>query len=177
MDIRDWPMDRIMQLPDNVFGRRWPVLMQANLTDGNPVFDLAEIGLPNRFVIWELMGFNQGSFGVTVEIALALGSQLPASDAEFLVLEKVFPSFIDTTGIRGSIENMTTTGMSLTQLRQGVDAGGRALIGRFKRKAALSLSAWCSVVISSIPNEVPDIYGSRASEQLDELIRLAKRGM
>ncbi|GAI86378.1 unnamed protein product, partial [marine sediment metagenome] len=30
MDIRNWSLDQVMQLPDGCFGRRWPIVFSES---------------------------------------------------------------------------------------------------------------------------------------------------
>ena len=53
MDIRNWPMNRIMQLPDCCFSRRWPVGVSWLGEAVSVGYDISEAGLPERCVIWE----------------------------------------------------------------------------------------------------------------------------
>ncbi|GAH72945.1 unnamed protein product, partial [marine sediment metagenome] len=54
MDVRNWPADRIMQLPDHCFGRRWLVSVIGARSEIGPAFDISEAGLPEWTVIWNL---------------------------------------------------------------------------------------------------------------------------
>ncbi len=59
MDIRNWPLSQIMQLPDAAFGRRWPVGLAYAFAGAGAEFDISEAALPERFVIWEVLSTNQ----------------------------------------------------------------------------------------------------------------------
>ncbi len=156
MDIRDWPIDRIMQLPDCAFGRRWPIRLAKILEDGNAVFDLAEAALPERCVIWEVGFLTVGAFGVSAETGLSLGELLPTSEAQFRALELVFSGVDSPISGRGHFEVAADGWAGVMTLRQPMQPAGRRLVARFIRHRGSALSAGIIVVVSSIPTEVPD---------------------
>lgn len=156
MDIRDWPLDRIMQLPDHCFGRRWPIGLQATLLNAEPVFDISEFALPERCVIWEVVLVGRIAAFASVELCLALGDQLPPDDAAFAVLELVFGGVESAAGVRGAIETPTLSIHQVTKLRVPLQTSGRRFVGRFIRREAMVAAADVIIVVSSIPREVPD---------------------
>ncbi len=156
MDIRNWPVDRIMQLPDWCFGRRWPVGLQFTTPDANPVFDICEAALPEVCILWEVSLFVSGLPGITVGFTLALGDQLPADDAAFNVCELLFPGVESPEGIRGEIEKLTDSGPPAFQIRQPVATAGRRIVGRAIRILGEALAAQAVIIVSSVPTEVPD---------------------
>jgi len=156
MDIRNWPMDKIMSLPDWCFGRRWPIGLQAALPGPPPEFDIAELALPETTVIWEVLVNNLTTIASSIVFTLALGDQLPATNAAFNECELVFPGIESTTGVRGAVEITERGGCSLVRLRMPVAAAGRRFVGRFVRNVAASTGGTAIIVVSSIPTEVPD---------------------
>ncbi|GAH58066.1 unnamed protein product, partial [marine sediment metagenome] len=87
MDIRNWPMDRIMQLPDECFGRRFLVSCSLAYADAGSTFDISEIALPEACVLWSLNVAWYNEDTATHYIRLALGDQLPATVAMMDALE------------------------------------------------------------------------------------------
>lgn len=156
MNIRNWPFDRIMQLPDWCFGRRWPIGLQAVLTDDAPVFDISEAALPETTVIWELAIQNLSILASALIVTLSIGDQLPASDAAFNVCELVFPGIESTTGVRGAVDVMDRGALCSRRLRIPVATAGRRLVGRFLRDTGSAVGGQAIIVVSSIPTEVPD---------------------
>lgn len=156
MNIMDWPMGRIMQLPDELFGTKWVIGMSGVLAGAASIFDMAEIGLPDKCVIWEINVMSNYASGATFEVELAMGNVLPTTDAEFNGLPLVLPHIIGVSGNRGALLVSYINANMLTRLRQGVESPGIKLIARFRRIVGTSIGGTVNVVVSSIPREVPD---------------------
>jgi len=156
MDVSQWPLGRIMQLPDWVFGQRWPIGLNVELTDADPVFAINRAGLPETCVIWELSVPGTPAVGVTVEVTLALGDQLPGSDAEFGRCEIVMPDVVSRVYGGGGMEAPGLCEVGMEGLRMAVRSAGRRFIGRFQRLGGGAVQSGLIIVISSVPKEVPD---------------------
>lgn len=156
MDIRDWPLDQIMQLPDSAFGRRWPIGIANAASTIFESFDISESPLPEWCVIWEVC------FGPGVETAypwrveLSLGDQLPANIAQFLVLEPLFPAVLGIANHRSVFVSGVGSGWSMTRLKVPVHAIGRRIVGAFLSMLTGPTDCTVIVTVSSIPREVPD---------------------
>ncbi len=80
MDIRNWPLDRIMQLPDHCFGRRWPITLLTPVVQTVTYYDISEMALPEKCVIWELVFYGYGVLGGELTgWSFALGDVLPTT--------------------------------------------------------------------------------------------------
>ena len=156
MDIRNWPLDNIMCLPDECFGRREILQLAVDLSAADPVYSINPAGLPDRMVIWEVNVAARAVVASTIHAGLALGEQLPASDAEFNALELVFPNVIASDGDRGEFEVCVNSAFSLTKVRFPVVVSGRRLIGKFTRHQGNATEGVIAVIYSALPNEVPD---------------------
>ena len=55
MRIDNWPLDRIMRLPDWCFGRRYWVGQYLYGLGGGIAYGIAEEPLPDKFVVWGVM--------------------------------------------------------------------------------------------------------------------------
>ncbi len=154
MDIRNWPMDMIMQLPDSAFGRRWPIGLGFTMTGDGAVFDISDISLPDRMIIWGLSFAQHGGSTATNHLSLALGDVLPTSDAEFNLLELLFSSVKASDGEIGQFEAVTVNNNVVPLIRQPVNTNARRLVGRSIRHVGASLGIAVVLIVSSIPNEV-----------------------
>jgi len=156
MDIRNWPLDKIMQLPDHCFGRRWPVLFSQGLSAPGTKYFISEMGLPDRCVLWELCcSVVSEVVGVPYEcvpFSLALGDNLPVGFNQFWEFENMFPEADEISQrmklFRGNLY--------LTQLRKPYAAQGRRVVLRVEEVASASWPFSLGLVFSSIPKEVPD---------------------
>jgi len=161
MDISNWPINRIMQLPDNCFGRRWPIGFAQLTPDAEPHFEICETGLPEVCVIWSISTVCIGTFSSGINIQLRLGDNMPATDAEFLAFEPLIDDITGTGAVRNSIVVPGISGPHRFPIRKVVASAGRRLVGRFQRIATTAMGGQVIVVVSSMPTEVPDWLVSR----------------
>ena len=156
MDIRDWPMDRIMALPDCCFGRRWPIGLGAEGDAVETVYNIAESALPDIFVLWEIAMVVTASFTAFVQFEIRLGDQLPVVAADFEAMELLLPGVQNSAGVRSAYTLIGTINRAIRGLRVPVKAQGRRLVVAY---SALVEGAWAAeidFVVSSVPKEVPD---------------------
>ncbi len=156
MDIRSWPIDRIMQLPDCCFGRRWPVGVYATGFTANTYYDISEAGLGDRCVFWNLAIHGGGASTTVGNIAISLGDVLPATDAEFDALEPLFSDI----GRRGADRRAIDIGgfgmFNHWPMRYPVMAQGRRLVGRIEITGADVAPTQAILTVASFPTEVPE---------------------
>lgn len=159
MDIRSWPLDKIMQLPDNLFGQRWVLELHGEVQSDNADVYFFDGTLPDRMVIWEVNGI--------VELELDEGQ-----NKDSLMRLKMVPqnAVLGTDFHRGddifSYTNDVETperGMhgtvSYRRLRTGVDVQGRKLALRITGSSNADAEFSVGVVISAVPNRIPDGIG------------------
>ena len=166
-----------MQLPDAAFGRRWPVGLAYVFTGAEAEFDISEAALPERFVIWEVLSNVIGTFNGDCTHTLALGSKLPTSDAQFNGLELLFGGIISKDGFRGAFTTISLAQQGFSRLRQPVISSGRRLVGRAIRDAGAPAGGTISIIISSLPTDVPGFYKGYPEEKLDRIIQLMELGV
>ena len=156
MDIRDWSLDKIMQLPDCCFGRRWLVSCAEYSVADTDVFAIVKTGVPDRAVIWELCVSVYFSMTMSVIIEFAWADTLPTTGAQWSALQKMFPC----QGVQDGVDFNLFGG-----------AGGDLVFRRLKVVSPASSLKPCvridglttpvkgvcaSLIVSSIPKEVPD---------------------
>ena len=176
MDIRNWSMDRIMQLPDEVFGRRWFVGVSG--TPGNflLVFDISESALPDMAVIWGLVVTASAESVINTQVVLRLGNKLPASAAEFDAMELLFPAVMALDGVRSSISIGAGAALSIPNMRMPVAAQGRRLVVSMLTPVIPDVNVAVTLLVSGIPSNVPDFLVNSDGERSDEIIRLLRIG-
>lgn len=156
MNIRDWPMDKIMQLPDCCFGRRWPILVALHNIASETSWDISELALPEVAIIYELAILATGEAGKFSTIRFALGDQLPTTTAMMDVLEPLFSGF----GLQGAeprfLQVQTQLAFVISRLRMPIYARGRRLILEHRTGIGAIVNCNVGVVVSSMPTEVPD---------------------
>jgi len=156
MDISKWPLDKIVQLPDFCFGRRWFVGMIFG-KDG-PGMDVAvsDEPLPNRMVVWALFCSGRQAEMTSWEITYRLTSNLIETSATIDKLVKVFrgmghPSFVN------EIWSQSGTPVYWRGLRNFVEAQGRRLCMGLTTNDGTGYREFAAgLLISAFPREVPD---------------------
>jgi len=166
MDIRNWPLGKIMQLPDCCFGQRWPISISGETTAVAPVFDIAECALPEKTIIWELHGSTVAPSVDRANCILKVGDHLPANAAEFNAMEYLFGCMDLVTYGRSAVEIGTNASIHLSRLRYPVLATGQRFVGYFQTASASSLLVQVTLVVSSVPMEVPDCLVSGLARSL-----------
>ncbi|MBA7611089.1 hypothetical protein ES703_18305 [subsurface metagenome] len=156
MDIRDWPMDQIMQLPDCCFGRRWPIGVSVFGDEVTTYYDISELALPERCVIWKLNLSCPMYSTAIIYTSLALGDQLPVADAQFDAMEPLFRDIGALLAGRRVVNFNRMGGAIDVSMRMPVATNGRRLVGRFEWLAAAAAQVVVVLTVSSIPTEVPD---------------------
>jgi len=160
MDISQWSLDKIMQLPDYCFGRRFPIMAVVHTGGIGIGWDISEIGFPEICVIWELHFSGRKPEGSTVLHRIALGDQLPTATAMMDGLEPLFPGF----GAQGiSPRVFLTKGediLELRRLKMVVRTSGRRLVLEAENTGAAASESRVIVVVSSIPKDIPSWFSS-----------------
>ncbi|MBA7480460.1 hypothetical protein ES705_26888 [subsurface metagenome] len=156
MDIRNWGIGQIMQLPDCCFGRRFSVCCAAQSVDAAVVFDISEIAFPETFVLWEVVITNNmtGVVLLLASVRLALGDQIPLNVGTMDVLDPLVPGL----GLQGR-EPRYIVGLgssNIFHMRNPICARGRRLVMMIESHVERDVHVQVVCEVSSIPTEVPD---------------------
>lgn len=156
MDIRNWPLDRIMQLPDCCFGRRFPVCLCAKSISGAVHWDISEVALPERCVIWSFNAWSGFAYYSIDFFRLALGDHLPTTTAEMDTLEPLFHGF----GFQGAEPRNIPGGLylrlAISDLRMPIFTSGLRPVLEVKSTTGANCLLQVVLIVSSLPTEVPD---------------------
>lgn len=156
MDIRNWPLDRILQLPDSCLSRRFAVFVAIETVPEMTQWDISELALPDKTIIHEFCFWAGGALGNITAMRLALGDQLPTTTAQMDRLEPLFHGL----GFQGPEPRtfIATVGVTthLNRLKMYVPAQGRRLIMETVAPTGLTPSVFAVVVVSAVPTEVLD---------------------
>ncbi len=156
MDIRNWSIDDIMKLPDNCFGRRWFVGLTAVLESADAAFDISEMALPEKCVIWSVNLHPTTAIGSLNSIGLALGDHLPVTEPEFAAFDLLFPDWMDDISGRGHLLSPYLSPLSFGRIRKFIPSAGRRIVLRGIRVEGTGLRVAAQLVVSSVPTEAPD---------------------
>ena len=156
MRIDDWPLERIMRLPDWCFGQRWPVGLYAATDAIGSVWDMAEIPLPDRCVLWEFTCYTSLIMNADTVFKVAIGHQMPTTAVQMNLLEPLMPGV----GVQGTsprpIHGNAYALISVTRLKKVIESAGRKVILQLTLGTALEQDLQVIMVFSSLPREVPD---------------------
>ena len=156
MDISKWPLNKIMQLPDHCFGRRFSIILGGRVDTGVTTFLLSELALPDVCVLHEI------SFHGSAE---GLDRSIPSFQASIKLSDQVFVLAADVallddllTGVDERMAGVAyvRSPLHLTRLRLPIFAQGRRVLARVHESLSVAGYFSLGLVFSSIPKEVPD---------------------
>jgi len=165
MDIRNWPMERVMQLPDWCFGRRWLISRNGATAVNVTNYWLSQETFAEKGVIWALfVNANTTDVKNRLNIGLAYADVAPVDNATFMAKEPVFP------GLR---EPNTVADLCIDSQQCTYWADLRKQSTPPARRLAICTAAFgigtvnftIGLVVSGVPKEAPDwlISGRAAS--------------
>lgn len=88
-----WSISQLLQMPDEYFGRRFPIFLQAEQSQEGSSWDISEIALPDICILWHVNILSQRLVTSNDYFRLALGDQLPTTTAMMDALEPLLPGF------------------------------------------------------------------------------------
>ena len=156
MDIRNWPINKVMQLPEHTFGRRFVVGLCALSAGENPAWDIAEAPLPERCVLWEVRTILDTTNNVIEHFRLGLAMRIPLSVAQMNEAEPLLASV----GRQGpeprEIVHFNYTELHLNRLKIPFESGGRKPVLEVVSAGAGSGQIQVFLTFSSFPSEVAE---------------------
>jgi len=158
MDISRWSMSQVLELPDHLFGRRYAVGCAIHQTLVGSYFDVSEMSLPERCVIWEVRFAVLTKVDDLFGVSIALGDQLPVDDAAFDRFEQLLPDIGYRTGTRRDISLTYRTSFELRGLKIGIETQGRRLVTRFDKVGGAPAFMEVELVVSSVPRSLPEWF-------------------
>ncbi len=156
MDIRDWSLDKIMQLPDCAFGRRWPVACAVESSSESDVYAIVETGVPDRAVIWEICFSGPVAVTLAFLFEFAWADALVTSPAQWSALQKMFPCQGIQDGVDFNLSGPAGSGPALRALKLPAPAAGLRPSMRVDMSSTTDKIVVACFVVSSMPREVPD---------------------
>jgi len=156
MRLDKWPMDKIMQLPDWCYGRRWQISLYANGVSGAEAWDITEQGLPEDCILWEWALSTTNAWGNSDRWRIALGDQLPTTTAMMDHNEPLIHGFGVQGGEPREIIGPNYTPLAMRRLRQHIHSAGMRPILEVNPNGSGTRDLMVLMTFSSIPKEVPD---------------------
>lgn len=156
MDISRWPLDRIMQLPDWCFGRRWWIGEYLGSTVGTVDYRLGEENLPDYFVVWGLLiSCRSPACLEAMRLTMRLGTILPTAPGDVNEMDRIFKGI--------SIPSITYEFYPDSNKVTWINAGrivheskGRKLVVMANGDQVIQYEMTAGLLISAVPREVPD---------------------
>lgn len=160
MDIRNWLVDEILQLPDCMFGQRFPIFCSIDEQSGSATWDISEVALPEKCVVWFFSLQSWSNATTTPTIRLALGDQIPTSAAMMTALEPLMMGL----GLQGAEPRDLMCPLATYELRlpmkKVIEPSGRRLVLEVTGQVLKHTEVRVALIVSGIPREVPDWLNS-----------------
>jgi len=156
MNIDNWPLDRIMRLPDWCFGRRWWVGHTLGIGTGLGSYAISDEQLPDKFVVWGIyVSTLCANCLQALQLTMRLGDHLPADLADAITMERLMKGVaIATTNFELKVEQNGVTWIHAE--RMIVESAGRRLCFAATGDGTIEYEITAGVLISALPREVPD---------------------
>lgn len=155
MNIRHWPLTKVMQLPDYCFGRRWPVGVSISFTGIGAAWAKSIQVFPSTFVLWELMFWTQWPDFYATDVFFALGDKLPTTETEFNKLPRLLPRVGFAAGAPEFLSTVYA-GVYLSRLRLPIQGNNRHLIIQVRGTSGKTTHLQSILTISGVPEIAPD---------------------
>jgi len=156
MRIDNWPLDRIMRLPDWCFGRRYWVGTYIGLTEGKVNIILTEEDLPDKFVVWGLLFSNRAPSMVEALRATVRLTGTRVAGAVVIPNEERLFKNISEPAIVYEFYFQPNANIWIPAERQIIESNGRRIVVMVNGDQTNSAETTCGVLISALPKEVPD---------------------
>lgn len=157
-DISNWGWGQLLELPDHLFGRRFPVGCFAIVGGVGSALNISEMALPEKAVIWGVSLCTTTTAADQGRISMALGDHLPATTAEYDSFEQLLPDLGQRTGVRGDIYVYRNLCLAFRTLKVGIDTQGRRLVMRYQQIGVDLNVGQVSLIISSVPRSLPEWF-------------------
>ncbi len=156
MDVSRWPIDRILQLPDWCFGRRWWVGEYMGSTQGRAMYRIGEENLPDWFVVWGiLISCNSPACLQAMRLTMRLGTILPTEPTDVNGMDRIFDGISKSKITYEFYANPNAvTWINAEKIIH--ESRGRRLVLIANGDQTIAYEMTAGMLISSIPREVPD---------------------
>jgi len=155
MDISQWPDAKVLSLPGWMFGPRQVIQMRGVRTVPLDAFEVADIGVPDKCVVWEVhasVALAVAGFGY---FELAWADRTPANAAEWSGLKKVFPYAGEQDGADWNLLVAEGSPLHWSELRVAGPASGLRPALRVDNGSSTNAVVTVSLVVSGWPRSIP----------------------
>lgn len=156
MRIDNWPLDRIMRLPDWCFGRRWWVGAYMGSSTGVAYSAMCEEAFPDKFVVWSVMiNSRQPTVSQALRITFRLADNLAAFNANPGGYDRLLKG-VSSPLIVFEFFCAPNCSTYVHDLRHIVESSGRRLCIHSNGDQENAYEVTAAVLISAMPKEIPD---------------------
>jgi len=156
MNIQNWGIGKIMELPDWCFGRRFMVSCTVFVPEAGDCWDISEVALPEMCVIWELAITGSGEWNKWCFLRVALGDEVPRFVADMDRLEPLFMGLGEQGAEPRRMRIETRVNLDVSQLRMPVASQGKRMVIEGRTEELISAGVQVVIVVSGVPKEIPD---------------------
>ena len=156
MDVSRWPLEKIMELPDWCFGKKWWVGVSIGTALAESVPFIIDESVPDVFVLWDILLMSAAATGQTrTDMTIRLCREAPTT-ANVLTFRKLLKGLAKNLDYY-EIQLPADVAVHIGPMRNLVEARNDRIGGIFKRIGATETQqAELGFLISGIPREVPD---------------------
>ena len=145
----------ILQLPDHVFGARFVVACELRVGGDSIEWEMSEIALPEKFVLWQLSIMWQHWSIASSYLRIGMGDQLPTATVMMDTCEPLVPGLGEAGTYPRGLHGYQYTGHERINMRMARHAMGRRMVIEVNSAAAATSNVRVAAVVSSIPDMVP----------------------
>ena len=156
MDVSGWAPEKIMQLPDHVFGERHILACYGYSGNGVPVWDISEVAVHDISVLWDLTIYPVYLTSAGDYVRIAWAQYLPKSTDEMDKLAPLVRGFGEQGAEPRRIPLYFYAGALTLHTRNLVYPGGRRMVIEVYASAAKYTMCYVVATVSSLPKVVPD---------------------
>jgi len=156
MDIRNWSLGQIVQLPEHVFGRKYCVSVELTVGGGITEYAMSEMAFPERMILWQVAIYWGLWSAAGSYLRLGMRDQIPTSPAEMSSAEEILPGVGESMLGPNMLHAYQYTGQEIIDLKAPMIPPARHLVAQVTSSGGATSNVRAICVVSGIPNEVPE---------------------
>lgn len=156
MNIEKWTVDKIMQLPDHVFGERYLISCELAVSGDNIAWSISEYSFPNKAVLWSVNVMWAYSSVTTAFVRMGMAMKIPTSAAQMDQSLPILPECGRVGTKPRKLYGFQYNGMEAYFIRKLIQPQGRKLVIESNAWTDKAIVIRVGAVVSAIPKEVPD---------------------
>jgi hypothetical protein len=156
IDVRELGMDRVMQLPDHVFGEHHLIGLEHTDAVAGDTIVVSDSPLPEWIVVWWLGWFSGYQADYRDYCRIALAATPPADETGVIACAPLLADFGEKgPGARLIRQRAYEQQLSFIPLRTLVQSAGRYLVWYYRRYLVTGQQRRLALVYSTVPDTVP----------------------